>query len=66
MKWLSGLVTESEVVTIKDKKSHIYKTTKILIVSYDTAKNPEIAQKIINHEHKFNVSIADEAHLLKS
>lgn len=44
--WLKGLVTESQVMIMKNSDTHIYRATKILIVSYDLAKMPAVTVRI--------------------
>lgn len=66
VKWLKGLVVESQVMILEKVDQIIFKSTKIVIVSYDLAKTDAVCLKLQNNEPSFGVSIADEAHSLKS
>ena len=60
-KWLDAFLVPTQIVILTSKRTTLYPTTKILIVSYDMAK--DISKKLM--DFKFQMVIADEAHALK-
>ena len=62
LKWLKDIVVETQVQVLGTGKENIYKTSQIVIISYDLAKRIPAKVRAID----FGVVIADEAHMLKN